>query len=108
MQQAMNLEDFDWHLRCIRAEVSHIDVKTMETQCNVLVERLSTGEELEADHKAFDKKARAAKSEIKKQIKAMGKVELCEELLTIVPEDSDTAKDLKKKIARICARRAKK
>ncbi len=79
-----------------------------EESVNVLSEYRSTDAQLKADHKALAKKARAAKSEIKKQGKAIGKVELCEQLLSIVPKDSDTAKDLKKKIARICARRVNK
>jgi len=108
MQQAMNLEDFEWRIGSVRTKLSLIHVETLQTQCEVLIEQIDTKKEVCAAHDAFDKKFRVAKSEIKKQIKAMGKVELCEELLTIVPANSDTAKDLKKKIARICARRAKK
>jgi hypothetical protein len=108
MQQAMNLEDFEWHLGSVRTKLSLIHVETLQTQCEVRIEHLDTKKEVRLAHDDFDKKFRAAKSEIKKQSKAMGKVELWEELLSIVPEDSDTAKDLKKKISRICARRAKK
>jgi hypothetical protein len=104
----MNIKDYDWHLSSIRADLSLIRVDTLLTQCSVLQEDISTKEQLVEAHKAFDKKARAAKSDIKKQGKAMRKVKLCEELLSAVADDSDTSKYLKKKIARICARRAKK
>jgi hypothetical protein len=108
MQQAINLEHLEWRLGSVQTQLSLIHVETLQTQCKVLCEHFSVKKELEAAHEAFDKKARAAKSEIKKQIKAVGKVELCEELLSAVEEDSETAKYLKKKIARICLRRAKK
>jgi hypothetical protein len=99
---------YEWQIGIIKTDLIFINLDTLGMQTDVLIERSLIDGQLEDDHKAFDKKARAAKSEIKKQRKAVDKVELCEELLSAVAEDSDTAKYLKKKIARICARRAKK
>jgi hypothetical protein len=108
MQQAIDPTHYQWRIDSIQSDLTFIRLDVLITEVNVLSEYTNTDAELDADHKAFDKKARAAKSEIKKQRKAVDKVELCEELLSAVAEDSDTAKYLKKKIARICARRAKK
>ncbi len=103
MQQAIDPTHYQWKIDSIQSDLTFIRLDVLITEVNVLSEYTSTDAQLEADYKALAKKARAAKSDIKKQIKAMRKVQLCEELLSIVPKDSDTAKDLEKKIARICA-----
>jgi hypothetical protein len=104
MQQALWQGEMD----IIKIQLGMIDVDTMLVQTNVLKEYCMNEDNTSAENKILDKKFLAAKREIKKQGRGMRKVELCEERLRIVPEGSEIANDLKKKITRICARHAKK
>jgi hypothetical protein len=104
MQQALWQQEMD--IVKIHLEIIHVD--TMLVQTDVLKEYCVKDEHIMAENDILDQKYLAAKSEIKKQGRAMRKVELCEERLRVVAEGSDIAKDLKTKIMRICARRAKK
>jgi hypothetical protein len=104
MQQALWQGEMD----IVKIQLVMIDVDTMLVQTNVQKEYCMNEDNTSAANKNLDKKFLAAKSEIKKQGRAMRKVELCEERLGVVAEGSEVATNLKKKIMRICARHAKK
>ncbi len=104
MQQALWQNEID----IIQVHLGIIHLETMLVQTDVLKEYCVKNEHIMAENIILDQKYLAAKKAIKKQGKAMRTVELCEEQLSAVSEDSRVAKDLKKKILRIGARRAKK
>jgi hypothetical protein len=104
MQQALWQAEID----IVKIHLEIIHVETMLVQTEVLKEYCVKDEHIMAENNILDQKYLAARSAIKKQGKAMRAVELCEEQLSGVAEDSKVAKDIKKKILRIGARRAKK
>lgn len=104
MQQALWQGEMD----IVKIHLEIIHVETMLVQTEVLKECCVKDEHILAENDILDQKYLAAKSAIKKQGKAMRTVELCEEHLSAVAEGSKVAKDLRKKILRVCARHAMK